>query len=168
MYLRMSEVSDAEPIFQLVADSPYIARYQYWARGTSLEAVRTGIVERVEAMRKGMSAQYRLIVPEDERYEGIVGTVTAYDYEPAAHRAKVGYYQSADSQGHGYMIAAVRTLVGQMRATWGIKTVEFEIEDSNERSINLVQKLGALKTEQFNDSEADGKMIPNRVWRLDV
>lgn len=168
MYLRQSRAEEAEAIYQLVRDNPYIAEFQYWARKSSLEKIAQGVEERMAAIRAGTSMQYRLIVPASVKYGGIVGTLTAYDYDDDRKLAKIGYYQAESAQGKGYMRDAVTELIKTMKSVWGVTTIEFDIEDSNERSHNLSRKLGAVSTDVFVDCDCQGTMIPNRVWRLVV
>lgn len=167
-YMRLSRESDAEAVFRLVTDNPYIGQYQYWARDDTLEKTQEGVRERMAAIKAGTSIQYKIIVPAETDYDGIVGTLTAYDYDKDLGMTKIGYYQAESAQGKGRMITSVAKLIGVMKSAWGLRTVEFDIEDGNERSERLVQKLGAVRTEDFKDYDCDGRMIPNRIWRLAI
>jgi ribosomal-protein-serine acetyltransferase len=167
-YLRQSRASEAEAIFGLIQANPYIGEYQYWARDDSLEKTIEGIAERMSEIRAGTSVQYRIIVPAVQAYDSIVGTLTAYDYDAARGLTKIGYYMAQDAQGKGYMRLAVARLIEAMKEIWNMGAVEFDIEDGNERSENLVSRLGAARTEEFKDYERQGTTVPNRIWRLAV
>lgn len=165
-FLRLAQFEDAADIYQLISDNPYISHYQYWARHVSLEDVESGMRERLKAIEAGTSVQYRIMAHDSNAYGGIVGTVTAFDYNDKNQAVSLGYYQAEASQGKGRMIEAVRHFITLLRSAWGVQIVELGIEDGNERSINLAQKLGAVQTDEFRENECDEQLDPTRVWRL--
>lgn len=167
-FLESVKLDDAEDTFAMLQANPSIARYQYWIHSTTSEQIRQSVQDRLLSMALGQSAQYRLRADDEPHFGGMVGTLTAYDYDPVAHEAKIGYYQSESSRGKGRVHDAVGALIGLLKEQWDLRFVSFDIEDGNLPSQRVAEKLGAVRTNEFKDYVSSDGMIANRTWRLSV
>ena len=83
IYLRFPSLEDADDIYDMIVANPHIADFQYWARSIAKESNRAGVRQRIGLIKAGKSVQYRVIANNEPQYRGIVGTITAYDYDEA-------------------------------------------------------------------------------------
>lgn len=67
--------------------------------------------------------------------------------------AEVGYEVHLDYRGHGYAIEAVRAACGWATRVHGIRRFRASVAPHNERSLNLIRKLGFVKTGEQMDPE---------------
>ena len=75
-----------------------------------------------------------------------------------AGRAEVGYTLLPDARGHGYAIEAVRAAIEWAIEVHGIRRFRAAVAPDNERSRNLILKLGFRQTGEQWD-EVDGREL---------
>jgi ribosomal-protein-serine acetyltransferase len=138
-HLRLFEESDAEELFALTdRNRAHLERWMPWVPGTrspedSLAFIR--LTRRQVADNDGLS----LAIVRDG---SIAGTAGFHAVDWANRSTTVGYWLSADEQGHGTMTEAVRALVDHAFGPWQLERVEIQAAVENARSRAVPERLG--------------------------
>lgn len=164
VYLRLMKLEDADEFFRaLSAGGPNLDRYQYWDRGFSLEAVRAEVERSVDEIAQGRMLRYEIV---NQANEAIIGETSFYDHDPATNTAYFGYLVVSDFEGKGIVHAATEQLIGYGSERWQLKRILMEIEQGNERSEHLADKLGAKPTDEVKQVNGGGKIRDMRLWEV--
>lgn len=75
-----------------------------------------------------------------------------------ADRVEIGYWLTADAEGQGYVLEAMRALLGVAATTGRFTHAEARVDARNVRSANVARRLG------FRRDTSEGELD---VWRLD-
>ena len=69
-------------------------------------------------------------------------------------QVEIGYTLLPEARGHGYAIEAVRAMFDWARRVHGVRRFRASVAPDNERSINLIAKLGFVRTgEQWDPDD---------------
>ena len=138
-HLRLFEEPDAEELFALTdRNRAHLEPWMPWVPATrspddSLAFIRT--TRRQVADNDGLS----LAIVRDG---AIAGTAGFHAVDWANRSTTVGYWLSADEQGHGTMTEAVRALVDHAFGPWQLERVEIQAAVENARSRAVPERLG--------------------------
>lgn len=137
--LTRLEIEDAHAIHALVDQNrDHLRRWLPWVdRNRSVEDSRRFIQDRLEAhVRTGDQACAI-------RWGGeIVGVIDFYGLKRAMRSVSLGYWLAQARQGQGIMSRAVLAMVGIAFEELGLNRVEIRVAVGNERSENVVRRLG--------------------------
>lgn len=93
-----------------------------------------------------------------------IGHVNFHGAPDAAGRVEIGYTLLPGARGRGYAIEAVRALFDWATRVHGVRRFRASVAPDNDRSLNLIGKLGFVHTGEQWDPE-DGREL---VYELDV
>lgn len=123
-----------------------------------LEEVRWLAAMRAEQVRKHPAdapwlLRGILLRAPDGRLEAI-GYLNFHAGPDERGMVEVGYTLLPEARGHGYAIEAVRAAFDWATRTHGIRLFRASVAPDNERSLNLISKLGFRQTgEQWDDED---------------
>ena len=89
---------------------------------------------------KGM---YRFIV--EEKYEGVIGFVDFYLYNPISSRAKIGYFVDKKHRNKGYGYILKKFIIDYSFNTLNLHQLYWEIYSDNENSLKLTNKFKEVR-----------------------
>lgn len=93
----------------------------------------------------------RAIVRTDTRQ--VIGYLNFHAGPDERGMVEIGYTLLPDARGQGYAVEAVRAAVGWAARTHGIQALRASVAPDNERSLNLIRKLGMVKVGEQMDPE---------------
>lgn len=93
----------------------------------------------------------RAIVRTDTRQ--VIGYLNFHAEPDERGMVEIGYTLLPDARGQGYAIEAVRAAMGWAARTHGILVLRASVAPDNERSLNLIRKLGMVKVGEQMDPE---------------
>jgi ribosomal-protein-alanine N-acetyltransferase len=172
LHLRQIELEDAEALFAILSD-PQVTEYYGHEPHRSLEETRMLIgqiqtrYEHKEAIRWGITLK---------RENRLIGTCSLHQFGPAFHYSATGYDLDRAYWGKGIMTEAMTALLTYAFTEVGLHRVEAIIDIHNDRSKNLLLKLGFTYEgnlrqryffrDGFEDEHYFG--LINREWRGSV
>jgi len=138
--LRAPEPEDVDFLFDLENDS------RLWhISGTQAPFSRFDMEQYVFQSDKDIysSRQLRFVI---EKTGGgtkqTIGTIDIFDFEPKHKRAGVGITLVEDERGKGYALVALKILIRYAFEFLKMQQLYCDIEEGNEKSINLFEKAG--------------------------
>lgn len=165
IYLRLTRIEDAEELAQLVeVNRNFLKEYQPWALSYTAEKSQEKIAGVIQKIANGEWLQYRIVNKDTNK---IIGTLTFYDHDLVKRIAKLGYWLAEDMQGKGFAFSGAKRLLLYGFEEWNLEHVVLEIQDTNERSIHLAQKLGAKRTETVSKNRMHGIEAEYRQWVIE-
>lgn len=153
LLLRRHKIEDAKVLHENFGLDPVMFRYSGWNPYATKEAA--------EGMVRQFIASY-----QDEHFYGwaieyedrLIGTIGAYDYDPAASRIEVGCSIEAASWGKGFGSEAVRAVLEYLTEQEGIRCVMAWCAAENIGSSKIMERAGMRRTSvEENAIEVDGK-----------
>jgi len=136
--LRAPCEGDIEPLYALFSD-PDVMRY--WSRPPMTE--RAEALAYLRSIVDGFEKRELLNwIVADRQDDGMIGTCTLYDLQPAHLRAAVGYALSPTRQGEGLAREAVTLALNWGFESLDLHRIEADIEPRNTRSERLLLALG--------------------------
>jgi RimJ/RimL family protein N-acetyltransferase len=165
LYLERTQPGDGQELFDFVTDPanhPNLCQYESWPRGFTWEAAEAQVTSVYRRMNEEDSImQYRLREAVTGR---MLGCVTLYEH--VGKTAKMGWYVARHAWGHGYAVAAARSLLDYAADAWGLREAIGYIHPANERSQRVAQKLGATKTDEVVVPGEDDNNEEQQVWKI--
>jgi len=138
LFLRSIMPGDAEALFAIRSDvetMKYFGQEPYESLDETKDAIR--LMEerytRKEALRWGIT-----LLGEDR----LIGSCTLFHFDEDFHRAETGYELNRAFWGKGFMTEAMAAILTFGFRELGLHRVEAVIDIANERSKNLLLKLG--------------------------
>lgn len=137
--LRQVEMRDAEELYALYADEE--AMRFYGEPYQSLEEVQAFISLRLDdyAQRRAIRWGITLRERDDDR---VIGSCGFHHFDEGFHHAETGYILNRAHWGQGLMPEAVGAIIEYGFAEMDLHRIEAIIDIANERSKNLLLKLG--------------------------
>ena len=145
LVLRRFVDSDLEP-FLAYRNDPEVARYQSWESCTEREATAT--IEGLKSQQPGTPGEWFQFAIESKETGALVGDC-ALKVEVDGRQAEVGFTLSRDHQGKGYASEAVSRLLDYAFGDLGLHRVFAIIDQENEPSFALLERLGLRREGQF-------------------
>ena len=100
------------------------------------------IQKALENTANGAYYTYVVIRNSDNK---IVGSTRYYDIAPSDHRVAIGFtFYTQDAQGTG-VNGECKSLLLNQAFDAGFNRVEFHVDSRNERSLNALKKIGAVR-----------------------
>lgn len=143
------ELSDAPDILALRSD-PRVNEYIDRKPTTSIEEAETFIKRINSAIEKGESLFWAVA---DRQTNKFLGTICLWNIDHETDKVELGYELIYEAQGKGYMLEAVPKVIDFAWQRMGAKEIEAVIVEGNERSVNLVDRLG------FTFKNKDGNIM---------
>ena len=94
-----------------------------------------------------------ILLREADGRRRAIGTLNFHAGPDESGMVEIGYGLMSDARGHGYAIEAVRAAFDWATRVHGIRHFRASISPDNERSLNLVRKLGFRQTGDQWDEE---------------
>ena len=136
--------SDVEAFVAYRSD-PDVARYQSWSDYT-LDQGRS-LVEEMQGLRPGTPGEWVQLAIDDGT--SLVGDL-ATCVDPDEHRQlEVGFTLAPGHLGKGYATEALRGLLGQAFATWGMHRVVAITDARNDAAAALLRRVGFRQEAHF-------------------
>lgn len=141
LQLRQIQPSDAEALFVPFSDEETMQFYGHELH-QSLDETRASIKKalsryaRCEAIRWGITLKGKGQI--------IIGSCSFHHFDIGFHRAETGYILNRAFWGQGIMTEAISAVLTYGFAELGLHRVEAIIDIANERSKNLLLKLGFI------------------------
>jgi ribosomal-protein-serine acetyltransferase len=136
--LRIVEHSDAEELYEIVADNrEHLAIWMPWAAGQTLEST----VAFIDASRKQLAANqgFQAAIVQDGEIVGVIG----YHRIDWQHRStSLGYWLAESAQGRGTITTATRALVDHAFDRWQLNRLDIRAGVENIRSRAVAERLG--------------------------
>ncbi|HEX6541774.1 MAG TPA: GNAT family N-acetyltransferase [Ktedonobacterales bacterium] len=136
--LRQVEIRDADDLYAAVSDEEtmrYFGREPY----RSLDEVQASILMGQDNYMRRIAIRWGVTLKDDDR---IIGTCTFHHFDERFRRAEVGYILNRAYWGQGLMSEAVSTVLRYGFTEMELHRIEAIIDIANERSKNLLLKLG--------------------------
>ncbi|MEO1236429.1 MAG: GNAT family protein [Planctomycetota bacterium] len=137
--LRPAATADADELHLLIdRNRAHLRRWLPWLDGANTpadqEVFLTGVVEQAREGRGGV-----WIIEETQQISGVCG----FNHIDSANRsAEIGYWLSADRQGHGIVTACVARLLQHAFEDLGLDRLTIPIAIENSRSRAIPERLG--------------------------
>jgi len=102
--------------------------------------------------------------PEDGQERRVIGYLNFHAAPDESGTAEIGYTLLPGARGHGYAIEAVRAAFDWATRVHGVRSFRASVAPDNERSLNLIGRLGFHRTGEQWDPE-DGLEL---VYELEL
>ncbi|HEX8682984.1 MAG TPA: GNAT family protein [Ardenticatenaceae bacterium] len=138
LILRQTRSSDAEAMFRIFSDEETVQYYGMMPH-ESLEDTVEFVRAQRRAFERRQSIRWGITCRGDDT---LIGSCGFHNFDNGFHRAEVGYELNRAYWGRGIMAEALRCVVDCGFAQMGLNRIEAIIDDDNERSKNLLRKVG--------------------------
>lgn len=146
------EIQDPEIVRWLAVELPY----------TDADAHKF-VATAAEQWDEGSAAHFVV-----ERDGGFAGYMAALGLEGSLSAVEVVYWVAAAQRGHGVASAALKALVGWLRAS-GAETIELGMTDGNAASAAVAEGTGFVLREVVTDAaRLDGEPADERIYDLPI
>ncbi|MBR2784130.1 MAG: GNAT family N-acetyltransferase [Firmicutes bacterium] len=135
--LRRHVESDADLLYLGLGRDPAFSAYFGWNPYASREQARATVASFI-----GSYDDPRFYGWAIEREGRLIGTVGAYDYDPAANRIELGISIEQPYWGRGYAAEALRRVLDYLTAEEGLSAVFAWCAADNEGSRRAMEKAG--------------------------
>lgn len=148
--LRMLSIRDADALFQLTDQSrEYLREWLPWVDETkTIDDSRSFIKNsfQIYAERSGLTAGIF--------YKGELAGIAGFNsFDWKNQIGYIGYWLSADYQGHGIMTRVVRALTNHAFNEFGLNRVDIRAAFENKRSRAIPERLGFTEEGQLRQTE---------------
>lgn len=165
--VRLLRDEDAAPMHAaIVASRDHIRRFLPWPDfhrdvGDTLEYIRR--TQAQHALREAF--QWGIFVRDDGRFLGGAGMHPRNWRVPSF---EIGYWLTAEAEGHGYVSEAVRLLATLAFEGFGAKRVMIRCDVANERSAAVARRLGFSHEGTVRNTEvhADGRLHDEHYFSM--
>ena len=151
--LRQLLINDEEDIFTLRSDSE-INKYLDRPLSNTMEEARNFIHTVNENIHKNISLYWAITLRDSNTF---VGTICLYGFLDEDDSCEIGYELLTNFQRQGIMKEAVEKVIDYAFRTIKVKTIEALIHKDNLSSINLLEKL--LFIHSNNNDETTPQLI---------
>lgn len=136
--LRQDEPRDAEDLFAMLSDEETMRFYGHETY-QSLDEAQTYIRLRQEDYAQRKAIRWGIALHDDDR---LIGSCGFHHFDEGYHRAETGYVINRAFWGRGIMSEALTAILTYGFAELGLHRIEAIIDTANERSRNVLLKLG--------------------------
>jgi ribosomal-protein-alanine N-acetyltransferase len=141
LLLRQLIVEDAEEIFQLRSDEK-VNEFLDRLRARSIDDARQFINMIITNQNNGEGVMWAIALKDDPK---LIGTIVYWNMVKERDEAEVGYELLPQWHGKGIMQEALSTVIEYGFKNLGIKTIMADPKAANQRSVNLLEKMGFVK-----------------------
>ena len=136
--LRKYEPSDATDLYAMLSDEETM---RYYSNQTfqSLAEVEAYIILRRDDFAQRREIRWGIARHDDDR---IIGSCGLHRIDEECHRAEMGYILNRTFWGQGFMAEALSAMLTYGFTEMGLHRIEAVIDSANERSKNVLLKLG--------------------------
>ena len=167
LVLRPPTLADAGAIADAVGASiTELRQWMPWAQGHyGLAEARSFCKSTRQAMIEGREYPLLLTLREDGRLVGSMGLI---NIDLAVPKAEIGYWLNSADVGHGYCQEAARAATRFAFEQLGAVRVEICMDDRNERSWAVAERLGFTweATHRSYRRDVHGELADERVYAL--
>lgn len=96
-----------------------------------------------------------------------MGTCGFHNWDKNSAFCEVSYDMHPDFWGNGYMTEAMRAMLAFAQDEMKVRRFDASVDQENERSIRLVERLGFVYSGQTGPATISGKVYYDRVYRFD-
>lgn len=165
--LRPPGLRDARAIAKAVnASAADLGEWMPWARETYGLQDAVAFVEAAARKLRAEEEFTTVIVTRQRRTFAGCCTLSVRDWQ--VPKFEIGYWLRTDQVGRGYVTEAARALTELAFASLGAARVEIRIDDGNQRSWAVAERLGFAweATLRANERGNDGSLRDTRVYTL--
>jgi len=137
--MRTLELTDAKPLFALVdANRYYLRQWMPWLDFTTcVEEIIPFLQSCIDGYATGTCMRWTLLI------DGELSGMLSLEEISELHRgAKIGYWQSNEYQGRGYMTRAVQALIRYGFAERALHLIEIRAAVENRKSRAVAERVG--------------------------
>lgn len=138
LHLRQIQLSDAEALFTTFSDEETMQFYGHEPH-RSLDDTRESVVNTLKRYEQHEVIRWGITLKGEER---VIGSCSFHHFDTDFHCAETGYELNRAFWGRGIMIEAMSAILSYGFDELGLHRVEAIIDIVNERSRNLLLKLG--------------------------
>ena len=142
LVLRQVSIDDAEEIFLLRSDEK-VNEFVDRQRATSIDDALQHINRIITNQSKGEGIMWAIALKGNPT---LIGTVVYWNIVKEKDEAEVGYELLPDYHGKGIMQEALSKVIEYGFEVLRLKTIVAEPKVGNQRSVNLLEKCGFVKT----------------------
>jgi RimJ/RimL family protein N-acetyltransferase len=170
LYLSAIQLSDAQPLYDLVADpenNAYLARYESWAEGFTLADAQKQTAGVSAHMAEGGSvimqyaAKRRTGEAETSR---LIGCYSLFQH--VGDSALLGYWHARAACGKGFATLGVKRLLEHAQEVWDLSEVILHIATDNTPSQAVARRLGAVPIDGGVEDKVNGRVYQRQLWRI--
>jgi len=164
LVLRQFVLKDAELLFDLVdKNRKHLERWFSWVEKTNtVEDMKNFLQNETEKFNKGEGI-YLGIWYENE----LAGVISFYYIHKLNKSASIGYWLSEKYQGKGIMTTACKLLIEYGFNTLKLHRIDISHAVGNERSANVIKKLGFIHEGHFRKSElVQGEYVDQEYYGI--
>jgi [ribosomal protein S5]-alanine N-acetyltransferase len=147
LVLRELSINDAEEIFLLRSDEK-VNEFVDRQRATSLDDALQHINRIISAQNNGEGLMWAVCLKDDPK---LIGIIVYWNIVKEKDQAEVGYELLPAHHGKGIMQEALSKVIEYGFETLGLKTIVADPKAGNQRSVNLLEKCGFVKTSTTDD-----------------
>jgi [ribosomal protein S5]-alanine N-acetyltransferase len=147
LLLRELRPDDAQEIFLLRSDAQ-VNEFVDRKRATSIDGGRQ-FIRRIIKMQKNREVLMWGIALKDDLK--LIGTIVYWNIEPEKDKAEIGYELLPQWHGKGLMQEALLKVIEFGFKTLQIRTIVADPKPANQRSINLLDRCGFVKSAITDD-----------------
>ena len=136
LILRKLTENDAEKMFENWTNDEEVCKYLTWLPHHSLEVTREILEDWIEDYDDPETVRFGIELKENHDLIGEIDVVKYVDGVPV-----LGYASSRKYWGNGYMTEAAKAMIDHLFSL-GHKKILLELDERNEGSVRLANKLG--------------------------
>lgn len=140
LLLRQIELDDAKALFATFSDEEVMEFYGHLPH-QSLEDSQNLIRELQTWYAKREGIRWGITLKSEDR---VIGSCGFYDFDEGFHRAETGYELNRTFWRQGIMTEAMSAILSYGFTELGLHRIEAVVDDVNERSKELLRKLGFI------------------------
>ena len=167
LVLRTPRPRDAKAVCEAVqASYPELHEWMAWAREPyGMAEAEAFCAESAQRYREGVEFPVLMLRKWTRR---IVGASGLLGIDANAPNCEIGYWLRTDCTGQGYATEAARALVRFAFESLGASCVQIRMDDRNERSWRVAERLGFTWEETLEAQRRDvaGGLANTRVYAL--
>jgi len=93
----------------------------------------------------------------------LIGTICLWNISDEENKGEVGFELLPNWQGKGFMLESLKEVIKYGFGTIGLQTIEGEVDPANEKSINLMKKVGFEKVTYLRETDPEEVKIGKTV-----
>ena len=162
--IRQFEMSDAEPLFELVeCNREYLWEWMPWVDGTrAADDVGEFILRTIAQMEANQGPQCAIWM------EGaIIGTIGCHPIDWSHRQCSMGYGIDASLQGRGIVTRCCRTMLQYLFGEMALHRVEIRCGTGNTKSCAIPERLGFTREGVARVAEwVGGRWVDLVIWSM--
>ena len=144
---------------------PEVVRYVHFGTVNSVDDTRK-VIESIlsEIGGDGKGWYFAIALKENDK---LIGTLDVHTVMPQHRRCEFGWMMTRAYWGHGYMTEAVRKMIRFCFEEMGMHRIEASIDEGNERSERLAERLGMQREGMLRENErSKGRFVSNTIYSI--